>query len=294
MTRRTSKRSRLALALAALALAVVAAVATPCRASSKEECLDAHGRGQDLRDAGRLTAARQMFLTCAQSSCPALIQSDCARFGEELERMVPTASFAARDPSGSDLTDTAVYVDEQQVATRLDDGKAYDLDPGKHTVRFVHEGRESVVTVVLNPGEKGRSVVATFTDKRQADRTTSALRPPTAESSRSAVPLVAAGLGLAAAATGGVLVAVGMKEVPSNCSVSTHECTAPPGDPSYDQAHRGIGLANLGLGVGIGGAAVLLGGVIWYIAEPSHPSKEVAVLPWFDGRSGGLGMRGGF
>ena len=39
-----------------------------CRAASKDECLEAHGRGQDLRDAGRLTSARQTFLACAQNT----------------------------------------------------------------------------------------------------------------------------------------------------------------------------------------------------------------------------------
>ena len=45
----------------------------------------------------------------------------------------------------------------------LDDGKPYDLDPGKHAVRFVHEGRETTVTVVLNQGEELR-YVASFAD----------------------------------------------------------------------------------------------------------------------------------
>src|SRR5262245_42266097 len=96
---------------------------------SKEECLDAHSRGQDAKDQGKLTLARKLFLTCAQSSCPQLVSSDCARFADDLGRLQPTVIFAARDGSGADLPDTTVYIDDALVATRLDDGRPHDIDP---------------------------------------------------------------------------------------------------------------------------------------------------------------------
>jgi hypothetical protein len=272
------------------------ASAGECRAASKEECLDSHGRGQDLRDQGRLTVARQTFLACAQSSCPPLIQADCSRYGEELDRLVPTVSFAARDPEGADLPDTAVYVDDQIVATRLDDGKSYDLDPGKHVVRFAHGGRETTVTVVLNQGEKGRSVLATFADAAVAARAMPALPPSVATAKRPIAPLLVAGLGAAAAVAGGVLMVVGIREVPSNCSIGSRQCTAAPGDPSFGEAHSGLSLANVGLGVGIGGAAVLVGGVVWYLLEPARlpaePGRATGLAPWFGDRAGGLSFSG--
>lgn len=284
-----------------LAGAVFALVALACmldarvgRAASKDECLEAHGRGQDLRDAGHLTSARQTFLTCAQSSCPAIIQADCARFSEDLDRLVPTVSFAARDPGGVDLPDTTVYVDGQLVTMRLDDGKSYDLDPGKHAVRFVHEGRETTVTVVLNQGEKGRGVVASFADPVDAARAMPALPPPALQTRRSVGPLLIAGLGAVAAVAGAVLVTVGIKEVPSSCSIGSRQCVAPPGDPSLEQAHRGVALANLGLGVGGGGAAVLVGGMVWYFLQPTGPKVEqeraARVSPWVGDRSGGVNL----
>src|SRR5579884_3754028 len=104
----------------------------PARAASKDECLAAHGHGQDLRDQGRLTAARQAFMACAQSSCPALIQADCAQFEEQVDRLVPSVSFAARDPAGADLPDTSVDVDGAPLVGRLD-GKSYDLEDRKST-----------------------------------------------------------------------------------------------------------------------------------------------------------------
>src|ERR1700733_12585341 len=107
-----SVRSRRVVLAGAFASLAASFFATECWALSKDECLEAHGRGQDQRDSGRLTLARQTFLTCAQSACPALVQADCARFGEELDRVVPTVSFAARDTTGGDLPDAVVYVDD--------------------------------------------------------------------------------------------------------------------------------------------------------------------------------------
>ena len=272
--------------------------ARECRAASKDECLEAHGRGQDLRDAGHLTSARQTFLACAQSSCPSIIQADCARFSEELDRLVPTVSFAARDRGGVDLPDTTVYVDGQLVTMRLDDGKSYDVDPGKHAVRFVHDDRETTVTVVVNQGEKGRGVVASFPDLVDAARAMPALPPPVSPARRSVGPLLVAGLGAGAAIAGAVLVTVGIKEVPNSCSIGSRQCVAPPGDPSFDQAHRGVALANLGLGIGGGGAAVLVGGMVWYFLQPTGPKVErehaAQVSPWVGDRSGGVNLSARF
>jgi hypothetical protein len=288
------------LACAIFALVALAGTlgARECRAASKDECLEAHGHGQDLRDAGHLTSARQTFLACAQSSCPALIQADCARFSEDLDRLVPTVSFAARDSGGVDLPDTTVYVDDQLVTSRLDDGKSYDLDPGKHAVRFVHEGRETTVTVVINQGEKGRSVVASFIGPLDAGRATPALSPAESQAKRPAGPLVIAGLGAGALIAGAVLVTAGIKEVPSNCSIGSRQCVAPPGDPSIDQAHRGVALANLGFGIGGGGAAVLVGSMVWYFLQPTRSKVEqestARVAPWIGDRSGGVSLGGRF
>ena len=112
-----------------------------------------------------------MFMTCAESGCPGLIQSDCARYGDDLDRVVPSVSFGARDGASTDLPHTTVYVDDQLVAMRLDDGKSYELDPGKHTVRFVHDGKESTMNVVLNQGERGEH------RKPNADRRCPSRRP---------------------------------------------------------------------------------------------------------------------
>jgi hypothetical protein len=117
----------------------------------------------------------------------------------------------------------------------------------------------------------------------------SAVAPSTP--SRSAVPLIVAGLGGAAMVVGTVLLVSGLGAVPANCSRSAHECAAAPGDPSFDDAKSAVGRANLGLGIGIGGAVVAVTGLIWYFAsspsEPERASSTAGLTPWTDGKSAG-------
>jgi hypothetical protein len=104
--------------------------------------------------------------------------------------------------------------------------------------------------------------------------------------------LIVAGLGGAAMIAGSVLLVTGLGAVPDNCSRTAHNCAAAPGDAAFDDAKSAISRANLGLGIGIGGAAVATIGLIWYLASsPSEPEKATtsasAVTPWTDGHGGG-------
>ena len=282
------------LSSALIALAVMAGAPRAEAAPTKDECVEAHGRGQDLREEGRLTKARQVFLTCSQQSCPALVQSDCARYSEELGRLVPTVTLAARDTHAGDLSNTTAYIDEVMVATRLDEGKTYDVDPGKHTVRFVHDGKEVTMRVVVNQGEKGRNVIATFIDAGSPESLPSARSSPDApagppQASRPIFPLVVAGAGTVALAAGIVLVVVGLGKVPSSCNNSTKECAAPPGDKAFDDARSGVTMANAGIGVGVVGGLIAVTGVIWYFAQSPTTSRTGSrAAPWVGHGQGGM------
>lgn len=254
---------------------------------SKDVCIDAHSRGQDAREQGKLSMARMLFITCAQSQCPALVQDDCARFADELDRLQPWLSFAARDGRGNDLPDTAVYVDDQLLLTRLDDGKAHAVDPGKHVVRFSHAGRDEAVTVVVGTGEKGRTVSATFatppsgSDAAPVAQPAQAAPSPRSGRSRAARALIIGGAALAAA--GSTLGIIGLTRVPESCSLSSHDCAAPPGDASFDDAAQAVRLSNVGWSVAGIGAAALTAGLVWLFkgakpAEEGETDKLVAPL----------------
>src|SRR3954471_15075674 len=122
------------LRISTIVLAIAALASTAHAQLSKEACVDAHSRGQDAREQGKISLARKLFLTCAQQSCPAAVQGDCARFADDLTNLQPTIVLVARDGNGNDLPNTTVYIDGALVATTID-GKPVDIDPGNHTVK---------------------------------------------------------------------------------------------------------------------------------------------------------------
>jgi hypothetical protein len=275
----------------------------------KEECLEAHGNGQDAREAGQFARAGKLFLTCAQPTCPTLVQSDCARFADELARLQPTVTFAARDGAQRDLPETSVFMDGALVASRLGDGRAYEIDPGPHEVRFVHAGKEIVLDVVVNEGEKGRGIVGAFPSPPTAPRAqqpapatppapapvvSSAAPARAIERKRPAGPLVLVGLGASAMVAGGVIVGVGLSGIPARCSLWTSECAAVPEDPVFEEASRGVKTANVGGVVAGLGVMTLASSLIWYLGQPLRPATPTTAgfLPWVGLESAGLAWEG--
>ncbi len=264
---------------------------------SKEACIDSHSRGQDAREQGKLSLARKLFLSCAQSSCPSLVQGDCARFADDLTRQQPSLSFVSRDASGADLPDTTVYVDGVLTVTRLDDGKAHDVDPGAHTIKFIHGSKDQTMTIVVGAGEKGRSVAATFGDPASAAAAASPTKATRVSSGpKASHPFgakVAIGLGTVMVLGGSALGIVGILRVPDNCSVSSHQCAAPPGDPSFSDASSAIRLSNIGWITGAVGLATVAGGVVWYIGGKKTSKEEnVVAAPWVTPDSAGFAVMG--
>jgi len=283
-------------------LVALIAISVPAFAGpSKDECIDAHGKGQDAKDAGKLSLARKLFLTCAQPSCPQLVQGDCARFADELSRMQPSISLVARDTNGADLPDTTVYVDDVLMVTRLDDGKPHELDPGKHVVKFTNAGRDRVVTVVIGSGEQGRTVAATF-DAPPGSAPAKPMLTLGADPVRpkAAGPKVTHPAGSKALIYGGAFLAIGgtalgifeLTRVPGNCSISTHECAAPPGDPTIANARSAMATANIGWMVGSVGVAALVGGIAWYVTGTKTEKEHLAIAPWATSAAGGLAVGG--
>lgn len=278
-----------------LALVLVTAISAPAFADelSKEACIDAHSKGQDAREQGKISLARKLFLSCAQSTCPGLVQGDCARFADDLTRMQPSLGFVARDGNGADLPDTAIYIDGQLIATRLDDGKAHDVDPGAHTIKFIHDGKDLVQTIVVGAGEKSRTVSATFGEptlsgsggKRKVETGPRVTHPAGAK--------LVIGLGAAMVLGGGALGIYGLTQVPDNCTLSTHQCAAPPGDKSFDDASSAIGLSNIGWVVSAVGVVAIAGGVAWYVGgKRTENRSSVVATPWIAPDGAGFAVMG--
>ncbi|WP_437730491.1 hypothetical protein [Sorangium sp. So ce1335] len=156
MNQRTARRSLVAAALATLA----ALLPARARAGDAEACFTASEEGQRLRDEGRLREARARFIACGAAACPALVRSDCAGWLSDVTARVPTLILSAQDEEGQDVADVQVTLDGAPLAARLD-GKAVEVDPGEHLLRFERAGSAPVaLRLVVREGEKLRRVSA--------------------------------------------------------------------------------------------------------------------------------------
>jgi hypothetical protein len=153
--------TRLRALRAGVSLAVLATMALASRPAfadvTKEQCVDANSKAQDLRRSGKLSAAREQLRACAAPSCPALVRDDCSKRLDELERAQPTIVFDAKDGAGNDVGGVRVTVDGAPLTGSLD-GSALAVDPGEHAFTFEAPGRPSVTkTFIVKEAEKARS-----------------------------------------------------------------------------------------------------------------------------------------
>jgi hypothetical protein len=134
-------------------LALVASAGT-LHAEVPRVCVESVERGQSLRDQVKLRQARAAFLSCASTTCPAMIQRDCAQWVADIDVRLPTLIVTASDPSGVDLIDVHVLVDGEPFLNLLD-GIAVPVDPGIHVFRFESTGRAPYEQqVVVRDAEK--------------------------------------------------------------------------------------------------------------------------------------------
>ena len=129
---------------------------TAARADDREQCAAAADQAQQLRDEGKYRRAREQLLVCARDVCPAPIKRDCLEWLSQVENTAPTVVFGARDGT-KDLSDVKVSVDGVQVTDRLD-GKSFQMDLGKHTVKFEYQGQVKEEEVIVGAGQKNRNV----------------------------------------------------------------------------------------------------------------------------------------
>lgn len=152
--------------LAVLAMATTPAMAAPKKpdphAAAKTACVAAHEEGQNLRAQKRLRAARERFVACAKSECPAVLRKECGEQIEAIESISPSLVFEALDEKGNADGTVKVSVDGTVVAEKLTGGSV-EVEPGEHAVRFERaDGKVIEQKVLVAEGEKNRKIVADY------------------------------------------------------------------------------------------------------------------------------------
>ncbi len=258
---------------------------------TKDQCIDANAKGQDLRRSGKLAAAREQLRLCSSLSCPAMVRNDCTKRLDELESVQPAIIFDAKDGSGRDLSVVSVTVDGRPLTEKLD-GTALQVDPGEHVFVFSVPDQAPVSqTFVLKEGDGQRRERVVIGPPPPAPPPPPEGAPPSIEpgnnpgsggmGAQRVVGLVAGGLGLAGLAVGGVFTVLTASEAdkqkmdcassaPGDCSNPTQAAS----DHSTGQMDRTISIVGFAAG-----GALLVGGVILFVTgRHSSPAASHGLL----------------
>jgi hypothetical protein len=279
-----------------LAVAVVTAFAlttgvVQAADPSTAECLAATESSVKLGNEHKLRAERAQFLVCAAASCPADIRKDCASQAESVSAQIPTIIFAAKDPSGADLSAVKVTMDGEVLTERLA-GIALSIDPGEHTFTFETAGQSPVTTkFMIQQAQKDRRELVTFGSPVPVPDTSSpqgvreSMGEPassTGANVRRTAGWVVGGIGLAGIVTGIALVAVGSGKR-SDCDGGVCSTTT-----ELNNYNSGTPLLNAGYGLLVAGGVMTATGLVLWITSPRGSNGHVAQ------EHNGQGLRVGF
>jgi len=266
----------------ALALALPSA---PALADlTKDQCIDANSKAQDLRRDGKLSAAREQLRSCSNPSCPAIVSDDCTRRLDDLEKAQPTIVFDAKDGTGRDVSAVKVSVDGRPLADRLD-GAPLQVDPGEHAFVFTMGDQPPVTqTFVLKEGEKERrervvigAPAALAAPQPAPEGARPSPAPPAGEAPSSGmgttkiVGLAAGGVGVAGLALGSVfgLMTISEGNQQQTACASTTNCPHPSqavSDHSTGETDRTLSMVGF-----VAGGVLLVGGAVLFLTA-GHPS----------------------
>ncbi len=255
-----------------------------------QECISQSEGAQQARSDGHLRTARDLFHQCAASECPSSIRSDCERSFDEVDRAIPSVVVIVRS-AGADVTEARVVVDGLVIADKID-GRALPIDPGPHHLRIESPARALLDErdVTVHVAEKNR--VLEFNLATRDAR--APVQPQGVERHHTAAPWVVMGIGVALAAAGGILLAVGETQIAQStqgCVIDTTtgaylNCAPPPVPSRMSENQTGIAMGDIGaIGLAVGGVAILTG-LVWHFAEPTH--QRVAILPSLSPQLAGL------
>lgn len=251
----------------ALAAAIVL-FATPALAGPESStCIASAEQGQRARYDGKLRTARDAFVVCARTTCPAQIHDDCTRWLAEIETSLPSVVPGAQWSDGQDVLAARFTIDGTAVEAT---GRALPIDPGEHELVVTHPDARAPVTrsFVVREGEKNRSLRIEL--ERQA--VVVAPPPPPPSARRRPVPVASWVLGGVALAGAGVAAGLwisgrsGLDDLRAECG---HRCAE--GDVDGQRTKLLVG------DVAIVAGAVALGAATWFfLRRPTVPTTAAS------------------
>jgi hypothetical protein len=193
-----------------------------------------------------------------------------------VERATPSVVIEAKDSAGRDVPAAAVQVDSTQ--SRRLDGKAFQIDPGPHTLQVEAGGLQSTsLRLIVREGEQNRRISVTLI--RSGSRAV-----PKGVYLLGATGVVALGLGTA----------FGVKGLSNRSSLDDRGCKPNCPTSDVDSIRTSYLVSEIALGAG----AVALGAATWWFVssrnrEPgSEPASRTALR--VQAGPGGVSIAGAF
>lgn len=269
--------------VAAVALVPCLLRAAPALAGNPgvAECLTASNDSLHAGNEHERRAERAALLVCANRSCPEEIRQECSRRIAEVDALLPTVVFSARDAAGNTLTAVKVTMDGELLAENLD-GTALPVDPGTHTFTFESASQAPVIQrLVIRESEKARRETVRFGSKNEPESTVVAIPPPEPSPPNSGLPtqkviaIVAAAVGVVGIGAGSAfgLSAMAKKEdAQERCPT---QCSDDAGVEAWKDA-KSAGQLSTGLFV-LGGVGLAGGAALWFLTPSAQRPLQVGV-----------------
>jgi hypothetical protein len=264
-------------------LGTLALVPHTALAQDVDACINANEKAQAFRKKQQFVEARAALSTCAASTCPEQVSTYCRQRLSEVMKNIPSVVIVAKDGAGRDLTDVKVTIDGNPYADHLD-GRAIELDPGKHTFRFEVAGQDPVVQdFLLEQGEQNRRETVVIGPVAPAPSVAGASGSGS-RTTPNTLALVVGGVGVAGLVASGIFAALSVsahnayeQDCGGNIGAPPNQCTSAGVSGEKDAAMKGT----LATGLLIGGAALAATGAIWYLVAPgSRSDVRVGVGPF--------------
>lgn len=238
------------------------------------KCGEAFEASQQLSKSGKLLAALDQLIICAQPSCPQFLTRECTSTFERITTALPTITLIARDSAGAPLVDVVVSMDGEKVADKIS-GLAVPVDPGLHKFSFEREDKTTViVSALISEGDKNKPVVADFKapePKPAAVTAPKSAEPPPPLPAKAGIPSATyalGGLALAALTTGVVFRIVGSIEYNNLVDQCGRSCQ----DSQVDKVKAKYTISTIGFAVGAG--ALLAAGVVLAVGSGNRSGAE--------------------
>lgn len=245
--------------LAPAAAAIVALFAAGAARADQAACTHAYERGQQLRLAGKLSAAADELATCV-AECPGVFAKDCRTWQGEVAAEMPRITFRVTGRDGCELKTVRLRVDDSTAT--LQPGAATALDPGKHRLTVTPLAGPSHEELFTAAASEER-VVSVVVDVAACAAPPPAAREPKTESRPvPTLTYVLGGIGVAGLAAGGIFGGWGLAQKGDLDRTCKPSC---PG-ADVDAMYRTFLVADISAAVGLVGLA---GAAVAFLLRPT-------------------------